>query len=645
VIMGNSLNMTMNANATVSPPVKVGNKNTFRIVNGNTWPDPTVFNITKYTVDNSIHHKPMIIDGPIQNVTRTAVYTHRVAGAPKYFNAQMLTSPSVMLSIANWHKDPAGCAVDVISNKDSVSRINLLHGPYATATNNELVGFYSSIISYGQYVDSASVTASPGKVDQLFSSSAPNLKTPAQTLSLFVRKDGVYNSTEFRPSFSMFNKPLLIESFVKSSEYGHRAVGYADFYTTGKDYAGNPSTMLSVANWNKLTHCYVDVISSEYSKSQINLMHAPIMTSTGPNLKFLSTISSFGPGSLTAADAVDPCPPAVDSNVASISHTEQPHSSGVVTDDVALDAAHINVARLAEYATVVSPDGNTTLSLSDNKCLKFEVMCFSGKDVIDQANVTKMSLDWTLYNKPVIIESEMKSTVYTHRTMKAPKLFTQRFTGSPEVMLSVANWNPDFDCAFDLISTRSRASVINFLHGPTVLANGTPNYGFRVSLQSVGQKHAVTDVCENITQPKRFVIRLEDDAEGFNPTIFTLTYVSMSKIVLRNLMGTAAPLYSDINGCVIQLCSDFKLKHSIMPIEPGLKEVLALNPVEFKWKPNPDFTFDPERLDYGLIAQDVEKLIPTIIGKTATDYLTVDYLKLIPVLIKAIQELHEMVRT
>ena len=84
--------------------------------------------------------------------------------------------------------------------------------------------------------------------------------------------------------------------------------------------------------------------------------------------------------------------------------------------------------------------------------------------------------------------------------------------------------------------------------------------------------------------------------------------------------------------------SDERLKENIKEIPYGLEEVLKMKPVEYDWKEKRG-----GKHDIGVIAQDIEKLIPEIIKenkdlKTKEDFKSVDYGKMVAVLIKAIQE-------
>ncbi len=111
--------------------------------------------------------------------------------------------------------------------------------------------------------------------------------------------------------------------------------------------------------------------------------------------------------------------------------------------------------------------------------------------------------------------------------------------------------------------------------------------------------------------------------------------------------GSCFRLYVDVSdtGC-ITVSSDRRLKKNIAPLDSALADVMKLRPVTFDWIP-----VNAEKgLQYGLIAQDVAKVFPAIARNTG--FVTpetpggtwqVDYPKLIPILIRAVQELQAQI--
>lgn len=85
--------------------------------------------------------------------------------------------------------------------------------------------------------------------------------------------------------------------------------------------------------------------------------------------------------------------------------------------------------------------------------------------------------------------------------------------------------------------------------------------------------------------------------------------------------------------------SDFNLKHNFTEIKSGLKLISALTGYYFNWNDHAkeEFNYSDEE-QIGVIAQDVEKVLPQLIVINSKGYKAVDYSKLSPVIIQAIKE-------
>jgi hypothetical protein len=86
--------------------------------------------------------------------------------------------------------------------------------------------------------------------------------------------------------------------------------------------------------------------------------------------------------------------------------------------------------------------------------------------------------------------------------------------------------------------------------------------------------------------------------------------------------------------------SDARLKHTITPFPPTLDQLIKLRPVHFYW----DAEHFPERrfgnqLSFGLIAQEVEEVLPELVTEDENGYKAVRYNKLPLLLLQAIKEL------
>jgi hypothetical protein len=97
------------------------------------------------------------------------------------------------------------------------------------------------------------------------------------------------------------------------------------------------------------------------------------------------------------------------------------------------------------------------------------------------------------------------------------------------------------------------------------------------------------------------------------------------------------------NDIVAYSSSDRRLKENIKPIENALDKVKALTGVEFDWKSEHKDAHGYEGHDTGIIAQEVQEVMPTAVRTNDTGYLAVRYEKLIGLLIEANKELAEQV--
>lgn len=110
-----------------------------------------------------------------------------------------------------------------------------------------------------------------------------------------------------------------------------------------------------------------------------------------------------------------------------------------------------------------------------------------------------------------------------------------------------------------------------------------------------------------------------------------------------NVTGTLQTTSNVIAGGLIRAggdiiafsSSDERLKENISEISNSLDKVNTLRGVEFDWKENYHFSGH----DVGIIAQEVQKVLPEAITNRVDGYLAVRYEKLVPLLINSIKEL------
>jgi len=124
---------------------------------------------------------------------------------------------------------------------------------------------------------------------------------------------------------------------------------------------------------------------------------------------------------------------------------------------------------------------------------------------------------------------------------------------------------------------------------------------------------------------------------GKNITGATNDTVYVPDLVIDGLINVT-DLQTNGEGLLIDGASDVKLKKNISKIENSLEKIIKLNPVSFEWKK--EMKLRTGRV-YGLIAQEVDSVIPDVVRKRAkgNGTLTIEYKELIPWIISAIKEL------
>jgi hypothetical protein len=100
----------------------------------------------------------------------------------------------------------------------------------------------------------------------------------------------------------------------------------------------------------------------------------------------------------------------------------------------------------------------------------------------------------------------------------------------------------------------------------------------------------------------------------------------------------------NVTGDITAFASDERLKTNIEPLENALDKVLALNGFTYNFNEiGQSLGFDGSVRYVGVSAQEVQKVLPEAIKPAPADenYITVQYEKLVPLLIEAIKELKE----
>lgn len=145
----------------------------------------------------------------------------------------------------------------------------------------------------------------------------------------------------------------------------------------------------------------------------------------------------------------------------------------------------------------------------------------------------------------------------------------------------------------------------------------------------------------SVAGPATFTGVITSQAYNFAPT--TSWYLTGTTIfgAINNLSLYTFTSTGTANATLWNSTSDARIKENVTPVTNGVATVNALNPVKFSFKQ--DHLSEPNQ--YGLIAQELQQVVPEVVSPTGLDVdgiedvLGISYSSLIPILIKAVQEL------
>jgi len=143
-----------------------------------------------------------------------------------------------------------------------------------------------------------------------------------------------------------------------------------------------------------------------------------------------------------------------------------------------------------------------------------------------------------------------------------------------------------------------------------------------------------------VTTNPSFRVRINGPTQFSLATTFANNII-VTQTITNSVLGTGI-VYSSSGTLTSTNPSDIRLKQDIKPLEYGLNEIMALNPVKFKWK---DGSNNGEE-QVGLIAQNVQEVMPDLVKNISEDseFLGLDSYAINIVLINAIKELQERIK-
>jgi len=225
-------------------------------------------------------------------------------------------------------------------------------------------------------------------------------------------------------------------------------------------------------------------------------------------------------------------------------------------------------------------------------------------------------------------------------------------TGSPGDTLTVANGRAQFTgnttpssgAGLELYYDGTVAGSLAYARGTGYLPNAIDGSEIRFYISSAQQ--ATLDSSGN------FLVGYSSQPSGAKFAVNGPVYVNSTGTFTGALVvGTAAAgVPGEIratNEITAYYSSDARLKENIQPIENPITLINQVRGVRFDWtnhyidKRGGEDGYFVRRHDIGVIAQEIESILPEIVATRDDGFKAVKYEKIVPLLIEAIKELHK----
>ena len=202
---------------------------------------------------------------------------------------------------------------------------------------------------------------------------------------------------------------------------------------------------------------------------------------------------------------------------------------------------------------------------------------------------------------------------------------------------------------FDKTSGAEGVSLIVDKTGVSHTAMTIKNNGAAagVGLKLSGIRNLGTDASgfidfENTDGTTDILARLDVRNQNENNTQGSFRISLMSTTLQQRLLLTHEgnlTITGKFNSQGIQETSDARFKKNINSISDALSTVMNLEGVTYNWRTEefPERSFG-ERMEYGVIAQQIEKIVPELVATDEDGYKSVQYSHMVPLLLEAIKE-------
>ena len=236
------------------------------------------------------------------------------------------------------------------------------------------------------------------------------------------------------------------------------------------------------------------------------------------------------------------------------------------------------------------------------------------------------------------------STTYTDAKVTSVNGSTGAITGLATTAGTLAQFGATTSAQLlGVISDETGSGALVFATSPTLVtpALGTPASGTLTNCTFPTLNQNTTGSAASATTATNATNTAITNDTATNASFFP-TFVSANTGNLPQTVSSTKLFFNPSTGLLTSTdynsSSDKRLKKNIKTVDNALDKVMALRGVSFDWKEGGSKAI-------GLIAQEVEKVIPEIVSKDDNGYLGIKYNNLIGVLVEAIKEQQEQINT
>jgi hypothetical protein len=185
------------------------------------------------------------------------------------------------------------------------------------------------------------------------------------------------------------------------------------------------------------------------------------------------------------------------------------------------------------------------------------------------------------------------------------------------------------NAGFLMAAVGTGAYLVNRLSGPLILSTSDTE---RMRIDSGGYVQIAGTTTYNNS---RVNIEVGTDLSGITTNVNSSD--TRYHLYFRNTLATVGSISTNTYATSFNTSSDYRLKEDLKPFN-GLSILKDIKVYDFKWK-------GVEDRNYGIVAHEIAEVIPYAVNgeKDGEMHQSVDYSKLVPVLIQAIQELTEKI--